>query len=232
MRLASRPHRSPAPLHLRAVGTCHFSRGASVAACTAYCEPLLRSALPWHGRDSLTAISASLVRSMAGRRRHEAEQAQTAGRGRRRECGCAARREVFRPSASRRSRGWMARLTTDARAVAGGAPPERHTSSALTECAGREMPPPPAEPALREGLHGDGRDPERNPPIAERGADAARRLFATAGEVAAAFSAPRQAPTPTHSTPTLPARGSRKNGRLRWRMGLQKMRRYGILPPI
>ena len=27
--------RSPAPLHLRAVGTCHFSRGASVAACTA-----------------------------------------------------------------------------------------------------------------------------------------------------------------------------------------------------
>ena len=27
--------RSPAPLHLRAVGTCQFSRGASVAACTA-----------------------------------------------------------------------------------------------------------------------------------------------------------------------------------------------------
>ena len=99
-------------------------------------------------------------------------------------CGCAARREVFRPSASRRSRGWMARLTPDARALAGGAPPERHQSSALTECAGREMPPPPAEPALREGLHGDGRDPERNPPIAERGADAARRPFATAGEVA------------------------------------------------
>ena len=37
--------RSPSPLHLRAVGTCQFSRGASVAACTAYCEPLLRSAL-------------------------------------------------------------------------------------------------------------------------------------------------------------------------------------------
>ena len=96
----------------------------------------------------------------------------------------------------------MARLTTDARAVAGGAPPERHQSSALTECAGREMPPPIAEPALREGLHGDGRDPERNLPIAERGADAARRLFATAGEVAAAFSAPRQAPHTTHAAPT------------------------------
>ena len=96
----------------------------------------------------------------------------------------------------------MARLTPDVRAVAGGAPPERHQSSALTECAGREMPPPIAEPALREGLHGDGRDPERNPPIAERGADAARRLYATAGEVAAAFSAPRQAPHTTHAAPT------------------------------
>ena len=68
---------------------------------------------------------ACLARSEALRRRHEAEQAQTAGRARRRDCACAARREVFRPSAPLRRRGWIARLTADARAVAGGAPPKR-----------------------------------------------------------------------------------------------------------
>ena len=68
---------------------------------------------------------AYLARSEAWRRRHEAEQAQTAGRARRRDCACAARREVFRPSAPLRRRGCIARLTTDARAVAGGAPPKR-----------------------------------------------------------------------------------------------------------
>ena len=65
------------------------------------------------------------ARSEAWRRRHEAEQAQTAGRARRRACACAARREVFRPSAPLRRRGWIARLTADARAAAGGAPPKR-----------------------------------------------------------------------------------------------------------
>ena len=94
------------------------------------------------------------------RRRHEAEQAR------------------------------MTRLTPDGRAVAGGAPTRRPLlGSALTECAGRGMPPPLAEPASRGGLHGDGRDPERNLAIAERGADAARWPYATAGEVAAAFPA-------------------------------------------
>ena len=78
--------RSPAPLHLRAVGTCQFSRGASVAACTAYCEPLLRFAQPWHGMDSLTTISASQREAWRGggdtrrskRRRRDAADAANA----------------------------------------------------------------------------------------------------------------------------------------------------------
>ena len=92
--------------------------GASVAACTSPSAPCLSLALSWRA-------CAYLARSEARRRRHEAEQAQTAGRARRRDCACAARREVFRPSASLRRRGWIARLTADARAVAGGAPPKR-----------------------------------------------------------------------------------------------------------
>ena len=92
--------------------------GASVAACTSRSAPSMSFAPSWRA-------CAYLARSEAWRRRHEAEQAQTAGRARRRDCACAARREVFRPSASLRRRGWIARLTADARAVAGGAPPKR-----------------------------------------------------------------------------------------------------------
>ena len=92
--------------------------GASVAACTSRSAPHLRFAPSWRA-------CAYLARSEAWRWRHEAEQAQTAGRARRRDCACAARREVFRPSAPLRRRGWIARLTADARAVAGGAPPQR-----------------------------------------------------------------------------------------------------------
>ena len=125
------------------------------------------------------------------RRRHEAEQARTAGRGRCRRDGCEALEGCIRPQADRAVSGErMTRLTPDGRAVAGGAPPQRTSKAqALTECAGRGMPPPLAEPASRGGLHGDGRAPERNLAIAERGADAARRPYATAGEVAAAFPA-------------------------------------------
>ena len=92
--------------------------GASVAACTSPSAPSMRFAPSWR-------TCACLARSEAWRRRHEAEQAQTAGRARRRDCACAARREVFRPSAPLRRRGWIARLTADARAAAGGAPPQR-----------------------------------------------------------------------------------------------------------
>ena len=100
--------------------------GASVAACTSRSAPSMSFAPSWRA-------CACLARSEAWRRRHEAEQAQTAGRARRRDCACAARREVFRPSAPLRRRGWIARLTADARAVAGadaravagGAPPQR-----------------------------------------------------------------------------------------------------------
>ena len=100
------------------------------------------------------------------------------------------RREVFRPSRATADRAACGRGATPESAGAGGAPHRRpHLGSALTECAGRGMPPPLAEPASRGGLHGDGRDPERNLAIAERGADAARRPYATAGEVAAAFPA-------------------------------------------
>ena len=119
-------------------------------------------------------------------RRHEAEQARTAGHGRRRRDGCEALEGCIQPQADRAVSGErMTRLTPDGRAVAGGAPPQRtKKAQTLTECAGRGMPPPLAEPASRGGLHGDGRDPERNLAIAERGADAARRPYATAGEVA------------------------------------------------
>ncbi len=125
------------------------------------------------------------------RRRHEAEQARTAGHGRRRRDGCEALEGCIQPQADRAVSGErMTRLTPDGRAVAGGAPQQRtKQAQTLTECAGRGMPPPLAEPASRGGLHGDGRDPERNLVIAERGADAARRPYAMAGEVAAAFPA-------------------------------------------
>ena len=110
--------------------------------CPSRSAPSVRFAPPWHNRSAPASHSshprcallnhgshlplcAYLARSEAWRRRHEAEQAQTAGRARRRDCACAARREVFRPSASLRRRGWIARLTADARAVAGGAPPQR-----------------------------------------------------------------------------------------------------------
>ena len=106
------------------------------------------------------------------------------------------RREVFRPSRATAERAACGRGAPQESAGAGGAPARQpRTGSAPTECAGRGMPPPLAEPALRGGLHGDGRDPERNLAIAERGADAARRPYATAGEVAAAFPAPRHANT-------------------------------------
>ena len=92
--------------------------GASVAACTSRSAPSMSFAPSWRA-------CAYLARSEAWRRRHEAEQAQTAGRARRRDCARAARREVFRPSAPQRRRGWIARLTPYARAAAGGAPPKR-----------------------------------------------------------------------------------------------------------
>ena len=95
------------------------------------------------------------------------------------------RREVFRPSRATADRAACGRGAPQESAGAGGAPTLRpYAGSALTECAGRGMPPPLAEPASRVGLHGDGRDPERNLVIAERGADAARWSYATAGEVA------------------------------------------------
>ena len=100
------------------------------------------------------------------------------------------RREVFRPSWATADRAACGRGAPTESTGAGGAPTLRpHLGPALTECAGRGMPPPLAEPASRGRLHGNGRDPERNLVIAERGADAARRPYATAGEVAAAFTA-------------------------------------------
>ena len=95
--------------------------GASVAACTSRSAPSMSLALFWRG-------CAYLARSEAWRWRHEAEQAQTAGRARLRDCACAARREVFRPSAPLRRRGWIARLTADARAAAGNAPQKAELS--------------------------------------------------------------------------------------------------------
>ena len=125
-------------------------------------------------------------------RRHEAEQARTAGRGRRRRDGCEALEGCIQPQADRAVSGErMTRLTPDGRAVAGGAPHRRpRPGSALTECAGRGMPPPLAEPARGGGMHGDGLAPDGNLVIAERGEDAARRPPPRAGEVAAAFPAP------------------------------------------
>ena len=80
------------------------SRGASGNACA----DILRIARAgWGGAD------------------HGARADSAPGRARRRACACAARREVFRPSAPLRRRGWIARLTAEARAVAGGAPPKR-----------------------------------------------------------------------------------------------------------
>ena len=62
------------------------------------------------------------------RRRHEAEQARTAGRGRRRRDGCEALEGCIQPQADRAVSGErMTRLTPDGRAVAGGAPPQRHS---------------------------------------------------------------------------------------------------------
>ena len=125
------------------------------------------------------------------RRRHEAEQARTAGRGRRRRDGCEAHEGCIQTHADRAVSGeGMPRLTPDGRAVAGGAPPQRtKKAQTLTECAGRGMPPPLAEPARGGGMHGDGLAPDGNLAIAERGEDAARRPPPRAGEVAAAFPA-------------------------------------------
>ena len=133
-----------------------------------------------------------VARSGQKGRRHEAEQARTAGCGRRRRDGCEALEGCIQLQADRAVSGErMTRLTPDGRAVAGGAPTRRpHTGSALTECAGRGMPPPLAEPARGGGMAGDGLAPDGNLAIAERGEDAARRPPPRAGEVAAAFPAP------------------------------------------
>ena len=157
--------------------------GASVAACTSRSAPSMSLALSWRA-------CAYLARSEAWRRRHEAEQAQTAGRARRRDCACAARREVFRPSASLRRRGWIARLTADARAVAGGAPPKRLPKlSADRMCwAGNAAAVSRARCARSAGLRRT-----RIPKAIFRLSSGARTqqdgAYRMAGEVAAAFSA-------------------------------------------
>ena len=123
-------------------------------------------------------------------------------------------REVFRPSRATADRAACGRGAPQESAGAGGAPTLRpHPGSALTECAGRGMPPPLAEPAWGGGMHGDGLAPDGNLAIAEKcaeakrrgaaseakrpkgpqgaaGEDAARRPPPRAGEVAAAFPAP------------------------------------------
>ena len=97
------------------------------------------------------------------------------------------RREVFRPSRATADRAASGRGAPQESAGAGGAPHlQPYTGSALTECAGRGMPPPLAEPARGGGMHGDGLAPDGNLAIAERGEDAARRPPPRAGEVAAA----------------------------------------------
>ena len=157
--------------------------GASVAACTSPSAPSMSLALFWRA-------CAYLARSEAWRRRHEAEQAQTAGRARRRDCACAARREVFRPSAPLRRRGWIARLTADARAVAGGAPPKRPPKlSADRMCwAGNAAAVSRARCARSAGLRRT-----RIPKAIFRLSSGARTqqdgAYRMAGEVAAAFSA-------------------------------------------
>ncbi len=104
--------------------------------------------------------------------------------------------KVFRPSRATADRVACGRGAPQESAGAGGAPYRRpHTGSALTECAGRGMPPPLAEPACGGGMTGDGLAPDGNLAIAERGEDAARRPPPRAGEVAAAFPAPRHANT-------------------------------------
>ena len=101
------------------------------------------------------------------------------------------RREVFRPSRATADRAASARGAPQESAGAGGAPHLLpYFGSALTECAGRGMPPPLAEPARGGGMHGDGLAPDGNLVIAERGEDAARRPPPRAGEGAAAFPAP------------------------------------------
>ncbi len=100
------------------------------------------------------------------------------------------RREVFRPSRATAARAACGRGAPQESAGAGGAPIRQpHPGSALTECAGRGMPPPLAEPARSGGMHGDGLAPDGNLAIAERGEDVARRPPPRAGEVAAAFPA-------------------------------------------
>ena len=112
------------------------------------------------------------LRSRMWRRRHEAEQARTAGRDRRRGCGRAARREGRQHCRPTKRSAPQAR--TDGAPYAGRARGSRRcaagtdASSALTECAGREMPAPTADPATQEGLHGEATAPERNLAIAER----------------------------------------------------------------
>ena len=111
------------------------------------------------------------------------------------------RREVFRPSRATADRAECGRGAPQESAGAGGAPHLLpYFGSALTECAGRGMPPPLAEPARGGGMHGDGLAPDGNLAIAERGEDEARRPPPRAGEVAAAFPAPRHANT--HHAPT------------------------------
>ena len=102
------------------------------------------------------------------------------------------RREVFRPSRATADRAASARGAPQESAGAGNVPERSggeirrsrtrrvrkhpraphllpHPGSALTECAGRAMPPPLAEPAYAEGMHGDGLAPDGNLAIAERG---------------------------------------------------------------
>ena len=134
------------------------------------------------------------------------------------------RREVFRPSRATADRAACGRGAPQESAGAGNVPERSggkirrsrtrrvrkhpraphlrpHAGSALTECAGRGMPPPLAEPARGGGMTGDGLAPDGNLAIAERGEDAARRPPPRAGEVAAAFPAPRHTHTHTHHTP-------------------------------
>jgi len=88
------------------------------------------------------SFSAKHERSGLEGRRHEAEQARTAGRGRRRRDGCEALEGCIQTQADRTVSGeWMPRRTPDGRAVAGGAPTRQpHAGSAMTECAGRHSP--------------------------------------------------------------------------------------------
>ena len=102
----------------------------------------------------------------------------------------AARREVFRPSAPLRRRGWIARLTADARAVAGGAPTQRLSKlSADRMCwAGNAAAVSRARCARSAGLRRT-----RIPMAIFRLSSGARTqqdgAYRMAGEVAAAFSA-------------------------------------------